>query len=151
MSTAKHTLKPTIEETSMARDLLSQIDNDNYSLSMQFTMGQIKGKTIQPTSLTENLTSLMREILVTLSEGQGIVVMTEEAELSTFQASQILNVSHSFLIRLLEQGEIPYYWVGSSQYVTLKDILSYQEESLKRSYALLDEITAIAQEDGLYD
>ncbi|MGV2437936.1 MAG UNVERIFIED_CONTAM: helix-turn-helix domain-containing protein [Anaerolineae bacterium] len=108
-------------------------------------------ETAQPIMLPNSISTLLTDMLTAISEGRGIVVMDEETELTTVQAADILKVSRPFLVGLLEKGEIPYRMVGSHRRVRLQDVLDYKENSLKRSRATLDELTAMAQEDGLYD
>ena len=70
-------------------------------------------------------------------------------ELTLPQASDLLNVSPSFVIKLLENGIIPYRLTGTCYRIPAKDVLAYKEENLANRRKALDELAALDQELGL--
>lgn len=66
--------------------------------------------------------------------------------MNTQQAANILNVSHDFLLKLLESGEIPCHGVGSYRQIRFEDVMSYKEKIYSQRMQALDELVAQAQE-----
>ena len=99
--------------------------------------------------VTPELENLLRQILESLAYGIPVRVVPLEAELTTGEAADILGVSRPYLVRLLEEGAIPYHKVGTHRRIRAKDLLDYLERSRQQGKDLLDRLTAEAQELGL--
>ncbi len=92
---------------------------------------------------------LLVDILAQMARGNAVTVVPINAELTTQQAADFLNVSRPFLIGLLEQGKVPYRKVGTHRRVRFDDLVKYREVSLADQKAAADELTRQAQELGL--
>lgn len=66
--------------------------------------------------------------------------------MTTSRAASFLNVSRPYLSRLLNDGKLPFYFVGTHKRVRLRDLAAYQERQDAESYAALAELQAQAQE-----
>lgn len=65
------------------------------------------------------------------------------------QASDILNVSRPFLIKLLEDGQIPYRKVGKHRRIRMEDVMNYKQAIDRERESVLDQLVADAQEQGM--
>ena len=92
---------------------------------------------------------LLRRILEHMAHGDGVAITTLNAELTTRQAADLLQVSRTHLVHLLEEGKISFRKVGSHRRVRVEDILVYRGETEFRRRGALDELTALDQELGL--
>ncbi len=89
-------------------------------------------------------------ILAQLAEGRGVSVVPSQAELTTQQAADMLNVSRPFLIDLREQGKIPFRKVGRHRRVTFEALLDYKRKDDAQRRKAADDLTALSEELGLY-
>jgi excisionase family DNA binding protein len=92
---------------------------------------------------------LLFDALTALAEGHAVTVVPVPAELTTQQAADILNVSRPFLIKLLDERQIPFRRVGNRRKVFLEDVLRYKLADDRRRQAVLDELSREAQDIGL--
>lgn len=99
--------------------------------------------------LPDRALQLLLDVLSSMAEGNDVMVVAVEAELTSQQAADVLNVSRPFLIQLLEKGDIPYHKVGKHRRVRLKDVVAYKDRNDRKRREVLDELVAEAQELGL--
>lgn len=100
-----------------------------------------------PPTAVEPLMNILSAILAKRS----ITLTRDRDELTTERAAEILNVSHPYLIKLLDEGEIPFHRVGPHRRVRLEDVIDYKEASYRAREAILAQLVAESQEMGLYD
>ncbi len=65
------------------------------------------------------------KIVMNMAEGKSVSVIPLVAEVSTQQAAQMLNVSRPHIIKLLEQGSIPFRKTGSHRRILIEDLINY--------------------------
>ncbi len=92
---------------------------------------------------------LLRDILDRMAHGKGVALTSVDAELTTRQAAELLQVSRTHLVQLLDAGRIPFRNVGSHRRVRADDVLAWCRETASRRREALDELTARDQELGL--
>jgi excisionase family DNA binding protein len=86
-----------------------------------------------------------------LAQGVTVHVGPSEVLLTTQEAADTLNVSRPHLIKLLEQGAIPYTKTGTHRRVRFKDVLQYKARRDAQRAEALTELTQVSQDMGLYD
>ena len=70
-------------------------------------------------------------------------------EFSTQEAADILNVSRPFAINLLDQGKIVFRKVGKHRRINAASLMMYKSQRDEENKKILDELTAIAQQQNL--
>jgi excisionase family DNA binding protein len=88
----------------------------------------------------------LQRVIEAMSHGLTITLVPHGRQLTTKQAADLLHVSRPFLVRNLLGREIPFEKVGSHRRVRLEDVLVYRERRARERRALLDEMTAAAQD-----
>ncbi|MBN1174338.1 MAG: helix-turn-helix domain-containing protein [Micromonosporaceae bacterium] len=101
------------------------------------------------------LPAAIREVLArtvaAMRAGRAIAVEPVAQRLTTQEAADLLGVSRPTLIKLLDQGEIPFERPGNHRRVRLMDVLDYQERCRMARGRALDELVSLTEDLGLYD
>lgn len=106
----------------------------------------------KPIELPAGAVALLMEILEAMAAGRGVTLIPENAELTTVQAADLLNVSRPFLIKLLEQNVLPHRKVGKHRRLRLEDVMAYKARIDREREAVLDQLAAEAQQSDMgYD
>ena len=98
-----------------------------------------------PVTIRDTLTILLQA----LQHGEAVRIEPVTTMLTTTQAAQILGVSRMTLIKLLDEGRIPYQQPNIHRQIALSDILAYKAQ---RSHVLdtyLTETLQQAEQDNL--
>ncbi|WP_247648160.1 helix-turn-helix domain-containing protein [Pannonibacter phragmitetus] len=140
--------RPTRQEAAVARvseQALACHARDGAPLKLRVT-GHEETEVVE---LPAGAVTLLMEILKAMAAGQGVTVVPDDAELTTVQAAELLNVSRPFLIKLLEEGKIPHRKVGKHRRALMQDVIAYKRIMDRRREEILDQLVAEAQEQGM--
>jgi len=96
--------------------------------------------------IDETVFDLIRQLLITFANNRAVSLIPYDHELTTHQAARFLNVSRPFLVKLLEEGQIPHRKVGTHRRVRLEELLSYREKHASTAETAKEELAKISQE-----
>lgn len=131
-----------IEVARASSERLASLLHANRSLSLRVTSANNE----EVVDLPACAGALLLEILEDMAAGSAVAVLRKDAELTTQQAADFLNVSRPFLVRLLEQGTVPFRKVGTHRRVLFEDLRQYKDATDDARRKALDDLAADAQE-----
>jgi len=92
---------------------------------------------------------LLIDVLSELAAGNAVKVVPVQAELTTQEAADLLNVSRPHLVKLLESGELRFHRAGKHRRIRFADLMAYKTRRDERSEAAMADLAKQAQESGL--
>ena len=101
--------------------------------------------------LPDAVAGLLDEILKNMQAGKAVSIVAKHRQLTTQQAANLLGVSRPFMVRLLEEGKLPFHMVGSHRRVYLKDALTYQKRRDKERHDTINRMARMELAAGTYD
>lgn len=86
----------------------------------------------------------VRRLLDRLAAGESVQVVSADAELTTRQAADLLGISRTYLVRLVDDGHLAAHMVGTHRRLKASDVLAYRRQREER----LAKVAAIAETDA---
>lgn len=142
--------KPSKEEQLTAKysydtlvSALGELHSENPEIEIEETSEKIK--------IPLRALKLLAEILKATSQGKPISIVPIATEVTTQKASELLGCSRPHVVKLLENGKIPYTKVGRHRRVKFEDIMNYKKKMKSIQKELLIDIMKSDEDLGLYD
>ena len=141
--------------------LPNEVETENAELLMKIVASQMKedGSTPlfvstadgrkQNVILSPALTSSLLDVLSVVSSGRGFRMTPVGSELTTQQAADLLNVSRPFLVKLLDDGEIPYTKTSRHRRIRADELFAYKRKRDKIRSIVLSDLARMDFEEGL--
>jgi excisionase family DNA binding protein len=136
---------PTHEESEKAKKaatVLARHVTKQGTLSLRIKQGT-NGALVE---LPAAVSRLVLDLLLFISKGEAVTLVPFGAELSTQQAADLLNVSRPFLVKLIENNEIPHYKVGSHRRIRAEDLFAYKKRRDGKRSEALSKLARLGQE-----
>ncbi|WPF87917.1 excisionase family DNA-binding protein [Cyanobacterium aponinum AL20118] len=117
-------------------------------LNHKFKINVLKLEEHETVNIPVDLANFVEQIIREVAEGNSITLVSNHQEISTTEASEILEVSRQYLIELLESGElpIPFRRVGKHRRLRAEDVINYKNKIDEQRLKTLEELAKQAQE-----
>jgi excisionase family DNA binding protein len=136
--------RPTLQEQRVAQESLPPITQALAKKQTQSDRIRLQAEGFSMTIPTKAL-HLLALILDHMAQGKAVSLVPTDSELSTQQAAQLLNVSRPHVVKLVEQGVIPFKKAGTHRRILLGDLLAYQARQKQQRQEALAFLSEQAQ------
>jgi excisionase family DNA binding protein len=136
---------PSAQDAAMAR-MSGQVLSPHVQQKGSLVLTVREAGQDKPLELPAGAVALLMEVLQAIAAGRGVTVIPENAELTSVQAAEVLNVSRPFLIKLLDDNVLPHRKVGKHRRIRMEDVMAYKSKIDRDREAVLDQLAREAQE-----
>lgn len=120
-------------------------------LQIEGSQAQLIGANGEQITIPDSVYQVLRHVVHAMASGKLVSVVIQDKELTTQKAADVLKVSRPHLIKLLDQGEIPYIRVGTHRRVRFDDLMKYKEQRDSKRREGLKQFTQFLEAEGFYD
>lgn len=113
--------------------------------------GLLLGPDGEQVPLPAEVYRVLRQVVEVMRQGKATLVAPQGLLLTTQEAADFLGVSRPTLVKLLEDGAIPFEKPNRHRRVRLQDLVDFQARSRDERRAALNQLTEEASELGLYE
>jgi excisionase family DNA binding protein len=142
--------KPTREEQLAARESYESIVSSIELLQTNLPEIEI-AETGRKIRIPVSVLRLLAQILKEISQGNPVTVVPEATEITTQAASEVLGCSRPHVVRLLEEGKIPYTKVGKHRRIRYDDLMSFKKKMKVSQKKKLQVLMKLDEESELYE
>lgn len=143
MQTLEH--EPLLPDEQPVLEKISRMLADDPQISL------LIGDEGEVVELPRAVSQVLKQVIRHMANDRTVFLVPMGPILTTQEAADILHVSRPYLIKLLEQGTIPFGTVGTHRRVHIKDVLTYKKVLQAEQKRGIEEIARLSQEMGLYD
>lgn len=104
---------------------------DRVELRVHRRDGRDEAVTLPPAAF-----DLVEGLIARLLDGDRVVVIAEDQELSPTEASAILGISRPLVVLRMDRGDLPFRYVGKHRRALLKDVLTLKTKLAARHRAM---------------
>jgi len=102
-------------------------------------------------AVSDDVAKALDVFLSALTQGSAVRVEPLSTMLTTGPAAEILNVSRMTVVKLLDEGAMPYEQPRSHRMIRLADVLAYKARRSKARREFFKQSAADANADGSFD
>ena len=94
--------------------------------------------------LPPGVSRAVRRLLDRLAAGEAVQMVSADTELTSREAAELLGISRTYLVRLVDEGRLPAHMVGTHRRLKASNVLAYRRDREER----LARVAAIAEADA---
>ena len=142
--------KPTKEEQRTALESYDALASSLDQLRSEFPEIEIE-ETEEKIRIPVSALKLLARILKEISQGNPISIVPIATEITTQAAAELLGCSRPHVVKLLEEGKIPFTKVGKHRRIKYEDLAAYKKEMKSIQRQRIQELMELDEDSGLYD
>ncbi|MEZ5072358.1 MAG: helix-turn-helix domain-containing protein [Bacteroidales bacterium] len=142
--------KPTKDEQQAALESYGTLSASLELLRSEFPEIEIED-TEEKIRIPLSVLKLLVRILKEISQGNPISIVPVATEITTQAAAELLGCSRPHIVKLLENGKIPFSMVGKHRRIKYEDLVAYKKEMKALQKRKIQELMGLDEESGLYD
>jgi excisionase family DNA binding protein len=139
------------EQQRQVAELSRALDGMVHTRKRSAPKCQLVGPDGQAIPIPPTVFFVLERVAEVMARGDSITVVPVGREVTTQQAADLLNVSRQYLVRLLDEGRIPYRKTGKHRRLRIEEVLAFKENRDKDRRAGLRELSQLTEEFGGYD
>src|SRR6266498_1815699 len=129
------------ESYSALASVIEQINTEQTEIEIEETNDKIK--------IPLSALKLLGEVLKAMGQGKLISIVPIATEVTTQAAAEIIGCSRPHLVKLLENGKIPFAKVGKHRRIKFDDIIKYKHQMKEQQKQNIIDIMNFDEEMGL--
>jgi excisionase family DNA binding protein len=118
---------------------------------VQFDTAALVGPKGERMEIPPSVHEVLKKVLQYMSRGKAVSIIPENQECTTQAAADRLGVSRPHLVKLLEEGKIPFTRTGSHRRIRVSDLNAYIKRRDRERAALLSELAREELQAGSYE
>jgi len=142
--------KPTKTEQKAALESYDALEATLKNLTSTTTEIEIE-ETQEKIRIPLSALKLLAKILKATGEGKPISIVPIATEMTTQAGAEMLGCSRPHLVKLLEEGKIPFTKIGKHRRVKFEDVAGFKRKMKAEQEALIIDIMKSDEQSGLYD
>jgi excisionase family DNA binding protein len=122
-----------------------------YKMLLHPEHAQLVGPDGTQHTIPESVYKVLLSVLARMQEGKTVALLPIMEELTTKAAADFMGVSRQFLVRLLEEGKIPFHRTGTHRRIYFKDLLEYRKKRDAARHEAVNNLAKKELNEGTYD
>ncbi|HZK04698.1 MAG TPA: helix-turn-helix domain-containing protein [Actinomycetaceae bacterium] len=98
--------------------------------------------------LPPEMYEVLTKVVSAMHQGLAVTIAPLSKKLTTQQAADLLGISRVTLVKLLNEGRLPYERIRSHRRLLLRDVLDYRETRRREQYDAIEAMSVEIEDEG---